>query len=69
MEITAEIVGPQAFPQPEHVGPFKLALVPDKKHAEEEKEVGRVGGLEVEVEGGIHELNEMVEGKKLCAHA
>jgi len=48
---------------------LKFALVPDEQHAEEEKKVGGVGGLEVEVEGGVHELDEVVEREKLGAHA
>lgn len=48
---------------------MKFALVPDEQHAEEEEEVGGVCGLEVEVEGGVHELDEVVEGEELGAHA
>lgn len=69
METTGQIVGPQGFPQTEHVGPFKLPLVPDQQHAEKEEEVGAIGGLQVEVELGVHQLHEMVEREELGAHA
>ena len=53
----------------ESVSPFKFAFVPNKKHAKEEEKVGGVGRLEVQIEFGIHELNEVVEGKELGTHA
>lgn len=61
VEAAAEPVGPQRLPQTQHVDPFELALVPDEEHAKEEEEVGRVGGLEVEVEFRVHELDEVVK--------
>jgi hypothetical protein len=48
---------------------MEFPFIPDEEHPEEEKEVGRVGGLEVEVEFGIHELDKVVEGQKLSTHA
>jgi len=43
VKVAAEIVGPETLPQSKNISPFKLALVPDKQHAEEEKEIGGVG--------------------------
>lgn len=68
MELRGEIVRPQALPQTENIRPFKLTLVPDEKHAEEEKEIGRVGGLEVQVEFRIEQLDKMVESSELSPH-
>lgn len=48
---------------------MEFALVPDEQHAEEEEEVGGVCFLEVEVEGWVHELDEVVEGEELSTHA
>lgn len=69
MEVAAQMIRPEGFPQPQNVRPLELALVPDEEHAEEEEEVGGVCFLEVEVEGGVHELDEVVEGEELSAHA
>lgn len=69
MKVTAQPVGPETFPQSEDIGPFELALVPDKKHAKEEEKIGGVGGLKVQVEGWIHKLDEMIESEQLGAHA
>lgn len=69
VKITAQPVGPESFPQTEDIGPFEFALVPDKQHAKEEEKVGGVGGLEVQVEGWIHELDEMIKSKQLSTHA
>ena len=69
MEVAAHIIRPQALPQPQHVRPFKFAFVPDEQHAEEEEKIRRIGFLEVEIEGGVHELDEVIEGEKLGSHA
>lgn len=69
MEAAGEIICPERFPETENVRPFEFALVPDNQHAEEKEEVGAVGGLEVQVELGVHELNEVVDGEELGAHA
>ena len=69
VEVAREVVGPETLPQAQHVGPGELALVPDEQHAEEEEEVGRVGGLQVQVELRVEELHELVEGGELGAHA
>lgn len=69
VEVGAVVVGPQRLPQTQNVSPLELALVPDKQHAEEEEEVGRVGRLEVEVQLRVHELHEVVERHELLAHA
>lgn len=69
MEAAGEVVCPQGFPETEDVCPFELALVPDEKHAEEEEKVGAVGGLQVQVELGVHELDEVVNREELGAHA
>ena len=45
MKATGKIVRPKDFPEMQHIHPGKLALVPYQQHAEEEKEVGAVGGL------------------------
>ena len=42
MKVTTQVICPERFPKAKDVRPFKLAFVPDKKHAEEEKEVGGV---------------------------
>ena len=68
VEVGAEVVRPQALPEPQRIGPLELALVPDEQHAEEEEEVGRVGGLEVHVELRVHELHQVVQGEQLRAH-
>lgn len=68
VEAAAEEVGPEALPQAQDVGPVELALVPDEQHAEEEEEVGAVGGLEVGVQPGVHELDEVVERAQLVPH-
>lgn len=49
VEVAAEEIGPEGFPQAQGVDPFEFALVPDEEHAEKEEKVGGVGGLEVEV--------------------
>ena len=67
--VAAQPVGPQCFPQAKHIRPFELALVPDEEHSEKEEKVGGVSRLKMKIEGGIHELNKMVEGQKLLAHA
>ena len=69
VELAALEVGPESLPEAEHICPLKLALIPDKQHSEEEEKVGRVGFFEVEVEGGVHKLDEVVECEKLIAHA
>lgn len=69
MEAAGEIVCPKGFPETEDVRPFKFALVPNDQHTEEEEKVGAVGGLEVQVELRIHELDKMVDGEELGAHA
>ena len=69
VEVAAAIIGPQRLPQTEHVGPFEFALVPNEQHSEEKEEVCRVGGLEVQVKLGIHELDKVVECRELLAHA
>jgi hypothetical protein len=69
VEVCGEIVGPEAFPETQDIGPLELALVPDEEHAEEEEEVCGVDGLEVEVKFWVEELDEVVEGGELEAHA
>ena len=69
VKLRREVVGPQQLPQPQDITPVELALVPDEQHAEEEEEVGRVGGLEVQVELWVEELDELVERGELGAHA
>ena len=69
MEVATVIIRPQPLPQTEHVGPYELALVPDKQHAEEKEEIGGVGGLQVHIELRIHELQQVVESEQLCPHA
>jgi hypothetical protein len=68
VKVTTLIVCPQRLPQSKGVGPFELSLVPHKKHAEEEEKVGRVGGLQMEVELRVHELYKVVERRELLAH-
>lgn len=63
VETTAKQVGPQGLPKAKNVDPFEFAFVPNKKHAEEEEEVRRVGGLEVQVELWVHQLDQVVQGK------
>lgn len=60
MEIAAQVVGPKTFPEPQRICPIELTLVPDKQHAKEEEEICGVCRLEVHVEFGVHELNEMI---------
>jgi len=43
VEVAALVVGPECLPQPQHIRPFELAFVPNKQHAEEKEEVGRLG--------------------------
>ena len=69
MEVTAQVIGPEGFPESKHIHPFELSLEPNEKHAEEEEEVRGFCGLEVEVELGVHELHEMVKCEELLAHA
>lgn len=69
VEVCREVVGPEAFPQTQHVQPGELALVPDEQHAEEEEKVCRVDGLEVEVKFWVEQLDEVVQGGELEAHA
>lgn len=68
VELRTQVIRPQPLPQSQHVAPFELALVPDEQHAEEEEEIGRVGRLEVEVEGRVEELDELVQRGQLGAH-
>lgn len=69
MKVATQEVGPEGFPESEHIYPFEFALVPDEQHTEEEEKVGRVGTLEVEVEVRIHELDEVIECEELGTHA
>lgn len=69
MEAAGEIICPKGFPETEDVCPFEFALVPYDQHAEEEEKVCAVGRLEVQVELGVHELDEVVNGEELSAHA
>jgi len=69
VEVAAQEVRPQGFPEPKNISPLELALVPYQQHAKEEEEVSRVSGLEVEVERGIHQLDEMIKGEELSSHA
>lgn len=69
MKIAAQEVGPEGFPESEHIDPFEFALVPDEQHSEKEEKVGRVGALEVEVEVWIHELDKVIECEELGTHA
>lgn len=68
VKVTAVVIGPQRLPQPQNICPLELALVPDKEHAEKEKEIGRVSGLEMEIEFGVHELHQVIERHELLAH-
>lgn len=68
MEIAALVVGPKRFPQPQYISPLKLSLIPHQEHAEEEKEICRVGRLEMQVQLRIHELDKVVECCELLAH-
>ena len=63
METTAQVIGPKGFPEAKNVYPFEFALVPDKQHAEEKEEVGRVSRLEMEIKFRIHELDEIIESQ------
>lgn len=47
VEVAAVAVCPQRLPQPQGIGPFELAFVPDKQHSKEEEEIGGVGGLKM----------------------
>lgn len=69
MEAAGEIICPEGLPETEDVCPFEFALVPYDQHAEEEEKVGAVGGLKMKVELWIHELDEVVDGEELGAHA
>ena len=69
MELAAVEIRPETFPQAEHVCPFELTLVPDKKHAEEKEEVGGICGLKMKVECGVHQLDKVVESQQLVSHA
>lgn len=53
MKVAAQEICPQALPQSKYICPQEFALVPDKQHAEEEEEVGRVGTLEMKVKSWI----------------
>jgi len=68
VEIAAQIVRPQRFPQSENIGPLKFPLVPYEEHSEEEEEICRVGGLKVNIQLRVHKLDEMVKCEKLFAH-
>lgn len=52
MEAAGEIICPECLPETKDISPFKLALVPDQQHAEEEKEVGAISGLQMQIELG-----------------
>ena len=69
MELAAVVVCPEGFPEAKNVCPREFALVPDEEHAEEKEEVGGVCGLEVEVKGWVHQLDELVESEQLIPHA
>ncbi len=69
MKIAAQEVGPEGFPESEHIYPFEFTLVPDEQHTEEEEKVCRVGALEVEVEVRIHQLDKVIECEELGTHA
>ena len=69
MEVAAQIIGPEGFPQSQDVAPWELALVPHYKHAEKEEEIGAVGGLQVQVQRRVHQSDEVIEGQELSAHA
>jgi hypothetical protein len=69
VEITAVEIGPETFPQEEHVVPREFPLVPDQQHSEEEEEIRAVRGLEVKIELRVHELDKLVECCELEAHA
>lgn len=45
VKVAAQVIRPETLPESKYVGPFKLPLIPDEKHAEEEKEVGGIGRL------------------------
>ena len=68
MKLTAHEIRPEPLPQAQDIRPLEFTLVPDEQHAEEEEEVGRVGGLEVQVELGVHELDKVVKGEELGTH-
>lgn len=61
VEAAGQIVRPQSFPKAKNIRPCKLALVPYKKHPEEEEKVRAIGRLEMEVKLGVHELNELIK--------
>ena len=69
MEVGRCVVSPEGFPETQDVQPWEFALVPDEQHAEEEEEICGVDALEVEVEFWVEELDEVVEGGELEAHA
>ena len=69
MEVGGCIVSPEGFPETQDVQPGEFALVPDEQHAEEEEKVCGVDALEVQVEFWVEELDEVVEGSELEAHA
>ena len=68
MEVAAEIIRPQDLPEPQYIGPFKFALVPNKKHAEKEEEVCGVSRLQMQIQGRIHKLYQVIEREELSAH-
>jgi hypothetical protein len=69
VEVAAIKVGPKSLPEPQDVIPLKLPFVPNQQHAEEEKEIGRIGILEMKIELRIHELHQLIEGEELFSHA
>jgi hypothetical protein len=69
VEIATIVISPKRLPESQDIGPFEFSLVPDKEHTEEKEEVCGIGGLEMEIEFRIHNLDEMIECKKLFAHA
>ena len=68
VEVTAQVIGPEGFPESKHIHPFEFSLEPNEKHAEEEEKVRGICRLEVKVELGVHELHEVVECEELLAH-
>src|SRR5690349_14556447 len=69
MIVGAHVIGPEALPEPEHVEPLKLALVPDEEHAEEEEKVGTLGLLEMKVELRVEQLHQLIQRQQLLPHA
>ena len=45
VEITTELVRPEAFPQAKYVIPYEFALIPDQKHTEKEEKVSAIRAL------------------------